>query len=239
MGNNGSAVLIVGVILIGLVLFGGVLIGAVSGLIPQLEDFIQQIIDSLQGIPHGGGGEDIQGASAISFVVYFSDGTHEDINGEMSYSLLPLTIKFNNKTVARIEVNLLVKLSGEEIDSWTVASSMHTELYKKTETTPKISSTANYTKSGAEWQSGTIKTVASWSVEASELDTITKTYGAGGYLLQETATLELELSVGGESQHYDAQPVAGGLDFTYQSGVSPPYLGFSCIAPKTTLEESD
>jgi hypothetical protein len=103
----------------------------------------------------------------------------------------------------------------------TADMSIQTEIYKKPETVPKTSATANYTKNGASWSSGETKVLASYTVQASLLETLVATYGDGAWQLQFVGTVNnLKITIGGAQIDLPADSRAiGNMDFTYTNGV--------------------
>ena len=216
MANSGAMVLgimLVGVLAVAL-LFGSQIIGFVSG----LPDRIQDWIDSIRGTFPGAGG-DVEGQTWIGYTVHYADGTSDEIREEApTFSLFPLSITFGGKEVSSVSVNLKAQLYGD-ITSWSGVMSMQTEAYKKPDSTPKTSATANYTKEGSSWMDGEIKVLASYTVLASTLEDLADTYGEGEWQLQFLATVSLTVMVDGAPVTLSAASPAGGMDFTYTDSV--------------------
>lgn len=215
---KGSGAAVLGFMLIGVLavalLFGGQIIGFVSG----LPDYIQDWIDSIRGTFPGAGG-DVEGQTWIGYTVHYTDGTSDEVREEApTFSLFPLSITFGGKTVSSVSVNLKAQLYGD-IGSWSGVMSMQTEAYKKPESVPKTSATANYTKEGSTWMNGEIKVLASYTVLASTLEQLADTYGEGEWQLQFLASVQLTVHVDGVPIMLNAASPAGGMDFTYDEGV--------------------
>lgn len=226
MADNSGPIIIIGVVVVVALLFGGTIVAFVSGAIPNVTAWFEDIISQIRGVISGGG-DTATGMSSVAFRVYFADGsTPIEINQDMSYSILPLSISFQGKTVSQIEVDVLVRMSGANIGAWNTNTTIHTELYKKPETVPKTWASGSFVDGGTSWSPGAKKTVAKYIVEASLLDDAADDYGDGDYLLQVTADLALNVNVDGIAQTYEASPMAGGVDIAYSDG-EPSGMSFS------------
>lgn len=217
MRNNSLAaipvILIVGVLVV-LLLFSDTIMGFVSGLPQQIQEIIKQISGRLPGA-----GGNVTGQTWIGYTVFYADGTSEEIRqNPPSYSLFPLSINFGTKELSSLRVDLKAKLSSDKtMGVWAAIVSMQTEIYKKPETVPKTSATANYTKNGVSWSSGETKILASYTVQASQLQTLVVTYGDGAWQLQFLGHVNLKMTVAGSVIDLNAADPAGGMDFTYTS----------------------
>ncbi len=177
---------------------------------------------------------------SVGFVVQYSDGTSDNINMDMAYSIFPLTVTFGDREVSSIESCFLARMNTD-VDSYEADIKVHTELYKKPSTTPADSSTVETTKSGSDWHKGSIEKVASYTVTGERLNTVMGQYGNGNYLLQVSGAPEwgadaiaLTAIVNGEEIQLTANPNPIGLDLTYSDG-SLQSATLSITQPSTPL----
>jgi hypothetical protein len=213
------AVLLIGGLAVALI-FGGSILSFVSGLPSFIEDFIGQIRG---GLPGAGGS--FEGATWIGYTVFYADGTSEDVRQSApTFSLMPLSITFKNKDVSSVRVDLRAKLSCDKpMGVWAANVSMKTEVFKMSDSVPrtaKTSAIANYSKNGASWGNGEVKVLASYTVQASQLEDLVFTYGDGHWLLQFLGILTLNVSVDGVGVDLPAGVApSGGMDFNFVNGV--------------------
>lgn len=216
-GGAGLAILLVGGLAV-LLLFSGTIISFVSGLPSQFQDFIDQIRG---GLPGAGG--DVSGATWIGYKVFYEDGTFEEIRQDApTFSLVPLSITFGakGKNVSSVQVDLKAKLSSSDsMGAWKASLTMQTEIYKHGESTPKTSATVLYSKNGPSWSSGETKILASYTVQASTLEGLVKSYGDGAWQLQFLGHVNLTVKVNDVPVVLSAASPAGGMDFNYVNAV--------------------
>jgi hypothetical protein len=213
-GNSSAvAILIVGALAV-LLLFSGTIIAFIGGLPGQIQGFIERIRGGLPGT-----GSNVSGYTWIGYTVTFADGTTQDIRqSRPSLSLFPFSISFDGKNLTQIRLDIKAEVDEGDITAWNTSTSLRVELYKKTEGTPKTSSTGNYTQSGSTWVSNTVKTICSFTVGITTLESVIRTYGDGAYLLQAQGTVSLTVTSGGSTFTLDTVTPAGGVDITYSNG---------------------
>lgn len=222
----GAAILIIGGLAV-LLLFGSTLIGFVSGLPTQAQGWMQQFQDfiaQIRGSLPGGGSGNFSGSTWIGYTVFFADGSSQEIRQNVPvFSLVPLSITFQGKNISSVRVDLKAQLSSTKvISAWNATVGMKTEAFKMSDPVPrtaKTSAMANYTKFGSSWSSGEIKTLASYTVSASQLENIVFTYGDGAWLLQFMAVIQLHVTVDGVMNDLPIVVApSGGMDFNYFNG---------------------
>jgi hypothetical protein len=141
----------------------------------------------------GSGG--LSSASAwFAFTLHFSDGTSQDLNMNPTFSLFPLSITWQGKTLSSMDVLIRLKVSGSNLGSWSTVSSQHIEIYFESSTTPAASSTVSFSKSGSSWASGQTQTIQTTTIDAQTLDTIFNVYGTGTWIFQTTGTVTLTMN---------------------------------------------
>ena len=228
MGSSAALLVVIAAVLIGLLLFAGPLMALVGNLPLMIQDWIAQIRGSLPGA-----GGNVTGSVGIGFLLTFTDGTTQEINQNLTYSILPLSISFDSKDLANIRISVNAKLKSTVTD-WHSTTSMRIELYKKPDATPVTSSTGSYPQSGSAWTANAIKTLAQVSFQASVLDqVVAQSGGNGNYLLQVTANVDLTVTASDGAQvTVHATSFAAGIDFTYSDGTP---VSISIFAPPKTL----
>jgi hypothetical protein len=194
----------------------------------DIQTLVQNALNSLKSFLGGASPAVNANASAtIGFKIHFSDGTVQTINQDMSYSIYPLSITFQGKTVSSIEVDVLCKPTIE-IQSWSTVVNVHCELYKKPYTTPATSSTGNYTNQGQTWSKGTIKTLAAVSITSQDIDQAASISGGDGdYWLGCTGSVTLYATINGLQYTFSSSSlgfyqngIVAGLDITYAGGTT-------------------
>jgi hypothetical protein len=215
-GNSGAVLIIViAVVAIGLLVFSGPIIAAFGNLSQMIQDWINQIRGSLPGA-----GGDVNGVVGLAFRLTFADGSTRDINQDLSYSVLPLTISFENKTLSQIQIMCNGKMQTT-VGHWSTSTDLLIEVYKKPNTTPEISSTGTYPMTGSTWAANAVKTIAETTFQASTLKNVVAQHGGeGNYLLQVVADVDLTVTASdGVQVTLHATSFAAGIDFTYEDGV--------------------
>jgi hypothetical protein len=207
MANKGGIVLII-LIIAAVLVVGGSAYSFIKG-------------GDWAGLLNGNGGGSIggnaTGSSAIGFLLHFTDGTSQEIKPEgFQYSLIPLVITVDGKKLSTVDLNVFVNINtNTEITSWTTQTALQSEFYKKPETVPKYSATADYPHTGGSLIGSGDFTVATTTIKASDLDPLVAKYGNGDWLLQVQAKVSLTATIAGQAQTYSASTPSGGLDFTY------------------------
>jgi hypothetical protein len=210
---NYTGLIIIGAVLVVLLLFSGPLIAFATGIFTQFNQAISGLINQFGG-GAGGSGQNMTGEAWFAFTVHFSDGTSQDINMNPTYSIFPLSITFENKTVTALDTFIRLNLVGSKMGSWSTTSSQHIEVYLNPNTTPATSSTASYTDSGSAWTSGETKTIQTTTIQSSTLDSLFAQYGTGTWLFQTTGSVALAISVNGVNEQFTATLNAGGVQLS-------------------------
>jgi hypothetical protein len=158
------------------------------------------------------------GGTSVNFKVLFADGTSKDFKVEpQPYNILPLIITVEGKEITSVVITVVANLKSSSLTAWKTSTKQQIELYKKPDTTPKMSSTATLEKSGTTWPSGEIKTIGETTLAWKQIDDVVKTYGDGDWLLQVNVSVELTATLGGKDVISKASAPSGGVDFRYQS----------------------
>lgn len=208
---NYTGLIIIGAVLVVLLLFSGPIMVFATGLFAQFNQAISGLINQFGG---GAGSGNMTGEAWFAFTVHFSDGTSQDINMNPTYSIFPLSITFDNKSVSALDVFIRLNLVGSKMGSWSTTSTQHIEVYLNPNTTPAASSTASYTDSGSSWTSGETKTIQTTTIQESTLDSLFAQYGTGTWLFQTTGTVALGISVNGVNEQFTATLNAGGVQLS-------------------------
>lgn len=188
--------------------------GALAGTSKKITDFLKGFFGGLGG----GGGNNTSGYSAVSFKITHKDGTVEWSNTSATFALFPMTITYNAKPISNIDIYIFARLTGTAgISAWSTSIGQQLEIYKKPETTPRTSSTGQFSDSGGSWTDGATVAIAHTPIAASTIDSLSAQYGTGDYLLQINANVQLTVTQDGVSQQYQASAPSGGIDFTYTS----------------------
>lgn len=213
--NSGSTILVILIVgcLATALLFGSQIMGFINELPSLIEDFLNQIRNG------GGSGGSISGSYWIGYTVNYVDGTSEEIREDApTFSLVPLSITFHDKDILNIQVHFKAALTCRDtMENWNTKLSMQTEIYKGTETTPKTSATATYTKTGSIWVNGETKVLATYTVQAQTLEGLVSTYGDGKWHLNFKGLInDLTVTINGAPVALTLDdPALGGVDFVY------------------------
>ena len=216
-GAGTAAVLLIIIVVVALIFVVPSLSGGSGNVFADVQ---KRITDFLNGLFGGlGGGGNTGGFTAVSFRANYEDGTNEWFNASGGFSLFPLTITVNNKPLQSLDIYTVAQLKGNStISSWSSATKMQIEIYHKPETTPELSSTADYSQGGSSWASGITYSLAHTNILGSTLDSLVAQYGNGGWLLQVQGTVQLSATVNGIPQSFNASAPSGGVDFAYSRG---------------------
>jgi hypothetical protein len=189
-----------------------VVLAAAFFIIPTLDiPGLDQIIASIKQLFGGGGVAD--GFAAVSFKVYFTDGSTELVPDTAQFCAVQYgAVSFNNKEITKIDVYVNAKLNGSQVTVWNTNSSVSIELYKGAELTPKFSSTSFYVQTGSAWVSNSVKNLATVTLQENTLNGLMNSYGSGMWLLQVKSNVKLSATIAGKLTDFDAQTPSGGLN---------------------------
>lgn len=204
-----------GVLFLVVLLIGGLVF--VTVVWPRVSDGVGGFFDDFWAHLNGGG--EVSGYSGIGFVVHYTDGDFDTFGASSSFSLVPLSISLNNRELDSIEIFTKGKLYGENIQSWSAATSQQIEAYRESESMPRFSSTADYDASGHVWADGTVKDFAAYTLEASVLNDVVDEFGDGKWFIQIQSLVDLSVTVNGLEQIYDSLAPSAGLEVKYSDGV--------------------
>ena len=204
-------------------------------IIPQIvsgEGFsFDDIINSIQNFINGlTGGGDTDGYVGVGFTIHYSDGTTEDFGASPTFQISPLSIKVVGKPVDSIDVIVRAKFITSNITSWSSEVTQQIEVYKEPTTSssePYFSSTGYFNDNGDSWDSGTVKNLAVTTFEASVLDDLVDSYGAGSWAMQVNVSVDLEAVINGVNEVFDGLAPSGGIGFTYSTDGDTPSLSVS------------
>lgn len=167
------------------------------------------------------GGANSTGYSAVSFRIFYTDGTYDDVTPTNNgFSLVPMTVTYNGKQIQSVTINTNAVLVGDAITSWSSNTAQRIEFYKAGENIPRTSSSGNYPASGASWASGSSKQIATTTLTGATIDSVVAGYGTGAsdWSMQVTNTVTMNAVVGGVSGTYTASAPAASMTFHYASG---------------------
>ena len=191
-----------------------------DGIIDSIRDFINGLI----------GGGDSDGYVGVGFTVYYSDGTTEDFGVTPTFQISPLSITVVGKPVDSLDVIVRAKFTTSNITSWSSEVTQQLEVYKEPTTSssePYFSSTGYFNENGAVWDSGTVNNLAVTSFEASVLDALVESYGAGSWAMQVNVSVDLEAVINGVNESFDGLAPSGGIGFTYSTDGGTPDFSVS------------
>lgn len=189
--------------------------------------------DGISDLP--GMNDKARGLTAVAFKVEYSDGTPAQTfeTKFQGLSMIPLTIKVNGHPISRITCSTTGKVTGATLTAWSTTTHMQTEIYKQGVSVPKTSASSDYTKTGGSWTDGSVYNLATYTVQASQLDQIVSQYGAGTYYIQLVSNVKLNTNVEGQTYNLEAKAV-GALTIDYSSSGTPlqitAEIGFSPLA---------
>ena len=164
-----------------------------------------------------GTGGNYSGGAAVNFKVLFADGTSKEFKVEpQTYSILPLVITVEGKEIASVEITVVANLKSSGLTAWKTVTKQQIELYKKPDSSPKMSAPATLEKSGTTWISGETKVIAETTLSWQQIESVVQTYGDGDWLLQVNVSVELTATINGKSETSSASAPSGGIDFRYQ-----------------------
>lgn len=220
MANSGSALIALLIVggLIFLLVFGGTIIATATTAFAQLNTGISGFFGNFGNslgfnttatptpTPGGGsptptptapsGGGSASAVSWFAFTLHFNDGTTQDLNMNPTFSIFPLSITWQGKTVSSMDVFIRLKVTGNDLGAWSTYSSQHIEIYLSPATTPATSSTSLYSDSGSSWNSGATNTIQTTTISGTTLDALFGEYGTGTWVFQTTGTVTLTMSNG-------------------------------------------
>jgi len=169
--------------------------------------------------------------------LHFSDGTSQDLNMNPTFSIFPLSISYNGKDLASLDVFIRLKVTGSNLGAWNTAASQHIEVYFNGASTPATSSTGSFSDSDVSWTSGTTISIIDTALTSAQLDSVFNANGGvGSWTFQVTGTVSLSITSNGVLQNLSAN--LGQNDITLVesgfsvSSVTGTHLTITNLSPK-------
>ena len=228
MANSAlGGLLIVGaLILIGLLLFSSTIVAAATSFESELNAGVAGFFKSLglgTGLlnstsptptPTGSGSPtptptalsgNAQAEAWFAFTLYFSDGTSQSLNMNPTFSLLPLSISWEGKTLTSMTVFIRLKVTGTDLGAWQTSTSQHIEVYFNGASVPATSSTGTFTDSGGSWTSGDSESISNITISSATLSSVfASNGGVGTWVFQTTGATNMQITSNGVLQTLSA-----------------------------------
>lgn len=217
-----------------------------SMFVPSVKDtwnkgteFVGDLLDD--GQINNSGSTSKNGHMGLSFIIEWEDGTGKVVGADYPVLWSPLDINVEDKPLEKIDIIITAQIPKNVTpSSWKTTVYHQIELYKGTETTPKMSSTATLTKQGTSWEKTVwgnreTKKIANTTLQAAQIDSVVQQYGDGEWHLQVNIDVQLEVTSEGLQKTYEASAPSGGITFTYSDGmpasltVKPQTVPFSLV----------